>query len=394
MSIEQRYKTMPVKYTPKKLKIGLVCDDSLDKTDGVQQYVLTLGAWLTRQGHEVHYLTSTTTRTDIPHVHSLCRNIAVRFNGNRNNMPLPASYRRIKRFLATEQFDVLHIQMPYSPLLAGMIIRAAVPSTAIVGTFHIFPHSKLVEVGARALGGVVRPQMKRFTTIMSVSSAAQAFAEQSFSIDSHVIPNMVDVSRFITTSHKETHPKKVRIVFLGRLVERKGPLQLLQAVSYMRQNCPPTHPYTITIGGKGPLLDELVAYQSEHRLTDVTSFVGFVSEETKPDFLQAADIAVFPSTGGESFGISLVEAMAAVPGVVLAGDNAGYRTVMKGAEKQLFDPNNIEMFAKLLSKYIDDEPSREKAHKWQKGHVKQYDIDTVCPQIIDIYRQALQARSK
>jgi phosphatidylinositol alpha-mannosyltransferase len=84
------------------LKVGLVLDDSLDSTDGVQQYVLTVGAWLTSQGHEVHYLVGKTTRTDLPNIHSLSRNIRVRYNGNRLSIPLPASKRRLRQVLRTE----------------------------------------------------------------------------------------------------------------------------------------------------------------------------------------------------------------------------------------------------------------------------------------------------
>ena len=72
------------------LKIGLVCDDSLDRPDGVQQFVVTLGEWLRTRGHEVHYITSTTNRTDLQNVHIMAKNVEVKFNGNRLRPPLPA----------------------------------------------------------------------------------------------------------------------------------------------------------------------------------------------------------------------------------------------------------------------------------------------------------------
>src|SRR5579875_4032120 len=100
------------------MKIGMVLDDTLDTPDGVQQYVLQVGRWLSAQGHDVHYLVGATTRTDIPNIHSLSRNKQVRFNGNRMSMPLPASRKKLKQFLRTEQFDVLHVQVPYSPFMA------------------------------------------------------------------------------------------------------------------------------------------------------------------------------------------------------------------------------------------------------------------------------------
>ena len=73
---------------PRKLRIGLVLDDTLDTTDGVQQYVLTLGKWLSQHGHEVHYLVGESRRDDIANIHSMARNIKVRFNRNRLSIPL------------------------------------------------------------------------------------------------------------------------------------------------------------------------------------------------------------------------------------------------------------------------------------------------------------------
>ena len=111
----------------KRLKIGFVLDDSLDVPDGVQQYVLTVGAWMKGQGHDVHYLVGQTDRNDIPNVHSMSKNIKVRFNKNRMTMPLPTSVKAIAAILQREQFDILHVQMPYSPFMAGRLIKAALP---------------------------------------------------------------------------------------------------------------------------------------------------------------------------------------------------------------------------------------------------------------------------
>jgi phosphatidylinositol alpha-mannosyltransferase len=80
----------------RKLKIGFVFDDSLDKPDGVQQYVLILGRWLATQGHDVHYLVGETKRTDLQNLYSLARNVNVKFNQNRMAIPLPAKLAPIK----------------------------------------------------------------------------------------------------------------------------------------------------------------------------------------------------------------------------------------------------------------------------------------------------------
>jgi len=372
-------------------KIGLLCDDTLDKPDGVQQYVVILGRWLESQGHEVHYLTSTTVRTDLKNVHSLAGNVHTRFNGNRNRMPLPASPARIKEFMRQQQFDIVHIQTPYSPLLGGQIIQFAGPRTAVVGTFHVFPHSTLMRAGTKLLGLSVRWQLKRFQEMIATSDAAAAFAKQSYGMHTTVIPNMLGLEHFTNQRPAKPHKRDVvKIVFLGRLVERKGVGHLLRAVEFLRRNYQTVYPYEVVVGGKGPLFAELDQYVRSNNLEDVVRFTGFVPEDEKAAFLADADIAVFPSTGGESFGISVVEGLAAVHGAVLAGDNEGYRTVMKGSKNQLVDPTDIPTFAHQLASYIDDPKRRHAAFVWQKKHVEQFDTDVVAPRVMEVYARALQ----
>ncbi len=372
------------------LTIGLVLDDSLDSTDGVQQYVTTLGKWLSNQGHEVHYITSETKRTDLPNLHVLSKKLRVRFNGNSGGTPLPAHPKAVRTLLKRIHFDVLHIQVPYSPFLAGQLISKASPDTIVVGTFHIFPESKLVAAATRGLGIWVGHQLQRFDRMLSVSPAAQEFCKGAYKIDSDILPNMTDVSRFLVKQKYKS--KKLEIVFLGRLVERKGAMQLLKAIQYIEAHKLTDISYHVSIGGKGLLREKLEKYVLKHNLTDVVSFEGFIAEEDKAQFLAKADIAVFPSTGGESFGISLLEALAATPGTVLAGDNAGYRSVMGSFTEQLFNPYDTEAFAKLLVKHMQNSKMRQEIHKKQVAYVKQFDTPVVAQKILDVYYDALQQK--
>lgn len=374
-----------------KLVVGLVLDDSLDSTDGVQQYVVTLGRWLADQGHDVHYLTSETYRTDLPNLHVLSKRIKTRFNGNRGGSPLPASPNAIRKIIKNIDFDVLHIQVPYSPFMAGQLISKAKPKTAVIGTFHIFPESKLVTLATRGLGLWVHRQLKRFDKMLSVSAAAQDFSGHTYRVESEIIPNMINVSRFLVPAKNSADT--VEVVFLGRLVERKGVYQLLRAINYLEKNHLTKVGYHVTVGGKGLLREQLESYVRDTKIQDKVSFTGFVAEEEKADFLASGDIAVFPSTGGESFGISLLEALAATPGTVLAGDNAGYRTVMEGFEEQLFDPNDTKAFAELLALHINNKKIRKDLHVRQKEYVKQFDTNVVSRRIERVYLDALQRRA-
>ncbi len=372
------------------MKIGFVLDDSLDKTDGVQQYVVTLGQWYRSQGHEVHYLAGHTERTDLAHIHSLSRNIQVHFNQNRMSTPLPASQKRIRKLLSEEAYDVLHVQMPYSPFLAARVINAAPEATAIVGTFHILPFSKLESAATRILAAMLRRSRKRLDAVVSVSGPAAKFARKRFKVKSEIVPNAVAVSHFqLGRKLRKYDDGKLNIVYLGRLVERKGCMHLLEALELLHhQNL--LHMVRVIIAGKGPLLPKLERFVRDNHLSKSVQFIGFVPEEDKPDLLASANIAVLPSTGGESFGIVLVEAMAAGADVVIAGDNKGYRSVMGDHEDQIVNPANTEAFAHTLKHFILSASARKRAKKWQAVRAAEYDVQAVGKKMLKIYAQALR----
>ncbi|CAM5791147.1 glycosyltransferase family 4 protein [Cellulomonas persica] len=373
-----------------RLVVGLVIDDNLDRPDGVQQYVLTLGAELTRRGHDVHYIASTTVRTDLPNLHVIGRNVGVTFNGNRLNTPLPASRAQVRELFERVDFDVLHVQMPYSPVLAGALVSAAPARTAVVGTFHIYPHSWWVTAGTRLLGLVERRRLRRFARVFATSEAAASFADATFGVPTRVLGNPVDVARFAPSTDEPAADEPVRIVFLGRLVPRKGPRELLAAAVAMT-HAGTRHAWTLTLAGRGPLHDELAATVEREGLTNV-ELPGFVAEEDKAALLASADVVALPSTGGESFGISVVEALAAARGVVLAGDNPGYRTTMHGLERQLLDPADTAMFSQVLARWVDDREGRAEIAQRQRVAAARFDTPAIADEVERGYRAALDAR--
>lgn len=363
----------------KRLKIGFVLDDTIDTTDGIQQYILTVGSWLSQQGHEVHYLVGESKREDVANVHSMAKNVKVRFNKNRLSMPLPTSPRSIRQKLKELKLDILHVQMPYSPLFGGRVVKLAPSKTKIIGTFHIVPASWMHHAGGRALKNLSRRSLKQFDQVISVSTAAASFANKAFGIESIVIPNAVNIKSF---KSKPKINKVPTIVFLGRLVERKGCGYLLKALNKLQKQY--KGKYQVLVAGKGPLKAKLEKYVVDHNLKNI-KFLGFVDEKDKPALLASADIAVFPSTGGESFGIVLIEAMAAGSRVVLGGNNVGYRTVMGENPQLLINPKNSAEFADRLQHFLENPKARQQAAKWAKTTIGQYDVAEVGRQIIKVY---------
>jgi phosphatidylinositol alpha-mannosyltransferase len=384
-------KTAPRANNTDRLKIGLVLDDTLDTPDGVQQYVLAVGTWLAAQGHDVHYLVGQTLRTDVPQAHSLSRNVRVRFNGNRMSIPLPASKRKLRTFLKAEKFDVVHVQMPYSPFLAGRLIKLLGDKTVLVGTFHVAPQSRTVHVANRALAMLNRRTLQRFDHIMSVSTAAQDFVRSTLGVESEVVPNAIDLEPFLNAAPLPQYENVKTIVFVGRLVERKGCQHLLHAVKALK-HLPNAPKFQIIVCGRGPLEASLKKYVAENGLDDVVYFAGWIAEADKPRYVASADIAIYPSTGGESFGIVLLEGMAAARGMTLGGDNEGYRSLLIAHPEVLFDPKDEVQLATTLAALLEDNKARAAAHEWQRAFAKQYDISVVGKELLRVYTSALHRR--
>jgi len=374
------------------MKIGIVFDDSLDRPDGVQQYIKNIGGWLTTQGHEVHYLVGETKTTEFAHTHSLSRNVNVSYNGNQLSIPLPANRGVIKRLLAQEQFDILHVMMPYSPMMAAKVIRYAPSRTAVIGTFHILPQTSLVRWSTHLLGWWLRRNLRRFDKIVAVSPAAQRFAESAFSVrDVSVLPNVVSSAEFAEAAGFEKYGDTIpTIVFLGRLVQRKGCSTLVDAIAEVKKSG--LWPVRLVICGKGPEDAALRAQVERLGIGEAVEFTGFISEADKPRYLSSADIAVFPSLGGESFGIVLLEAMAAAQPVVLAASNPGYASVMEPQPAQMFAPGDSHALALLIQKYIQDEAAAAAAQQWQESYISQFDVSVVGARLVAEYSVQLQKR--
>lgn len=372
------------------LKIAMVLDDSIDRPDGVQQYVLTLGGYLEREGHTVHYVCSEASRDDVT-VHSLARNMAVKFNGNGLRVPLPTSRKALREFLDRERYDVIHVQTPHSPLFAARVVdearRVQARTVRIVGTFLILPDGRVSAAATHALGWMLRRNLRKFDAFAALSAPAAGFAREAFGIDSQVIPAAVDVASFADAVRVPRPARapgdRLVVSFLGRLVERKGVLELVHALAAMPGDT--VRRLDVRIGGKGPLMGELEAAIEANGLSETVTLEGFVSEEDKPQFYADADIAVFPATGGESFGIVLIEAMASGAGVVLGGDNPGYRSVLGDRPEVTVNSRDAGEFAQALVRVIDDADLRATIHTEQAEQLRAYDIDVTGAAMLKMY---------
>ncbi len=364
-----------------RLKIGLVLDDTLDKPDGVQAAVLDIGKELSSRGHEVHYLVTDTKRDDIKNVHSLGGFVSLPFNGNSVRTPKPASRRTIKKLLNSLDLDVLHVQMPYSPLMAGRVVASAGEDTKVFGTFHILPYDRLTSIGTKLLGIFLKKNLNKFDGFFAVSKPARVFMKDTFGVDGEVLANPVDYA-FYSAFNKQKSDKK-QVVYVGRFDERKGVRQLVESYSLLPEKIQANT--ELTMCGKGPLLDEMKQLADQKQIA--IHFPGFVSDEQKAQYLADADVAVFPSTSGESFGIVLAEAMSAKAGVTIGGDNPGYRSVLGLEPRTLFNPNNFEEFARVLESFLTDDKLRTSIGGKQHDFVHEFDIQRIVDTLEKAYER-------
>lgn len=382
------------RFNGRSLTIGLIYDGSLDRYSGVPQYLAMLNRGLTRRGHSVTYLVGQSSAKCIGDcaVRSLSRNIRIRFNGNTQSVPVWSSERRIASALNRQFFDVVHVQVPYSPLLSARIIERLAPHTAVVGTFHINSEKHVARAAARILAFLTRSTLRRFDRIVAVSRTASRFAAETFGLDElSVIPNMVDVAAIRSVSAASMRPPAFgpRLVYVGALVPRKGPIELIKAFGLVHQAMPTA---TLAVAGDGPLRPHLERLVRNRGLASAVTFLGPIGESAKALLFAQADIACFPSRFGESFGIVLLEAIAAGAGVVVGGRNEGYIELLEDCSIALVDPKDQYDFAKILTQFASDGPLRDQIQRAQRKLLGRFDVDRVTEEILVLYEEAMAAR--
>jgi len=314
------------------MKIGLVSPYVYPLPGGVTQHVRYLYENLRQRGHDVRILTSShgLQRASEGDVIRLGKGFSFPTNGSVGTITLSFRYiAQVREVLERERFDVLHFHEPFVPFLSLVLLRES--QSVNVATFHAYGGwSPAYEVGSRALRGYP----ERLHGRIAVSAAARHFIDRYFPGDYKVIPNGVDVDRFRRAVPVARWQDGTRnILFVGRFEPRKGMLDLLKAYRILRKTgcqC------RLLLVGGGPQEREARRYIATRRLGGV-EFLGRVSDDEKSQLFRTADVYVAPATGRESFGIVLLEAMAAGAPIV-ASDIHGYKGVVRRDREALLVP--------------------------------------------------------
>lgn len=369
----------------------MVCPYSFDHPGGVQAHILDLARILIGRGHDVRVVGPGTrsgseqARDRLPDYVTLGgRTLPVPYNGSVARISFgPGTFMTVRRFLSEGDFDVVHIHEPNAPSysLAALLLAEA----PVVATYHASAASSRA---LRAVRPVLRPALEKIQAGISVSEMSRRWQVEQLGGDPLLIPNGVETRRFSSARMcaAGTEGGPVHIVFLGRYDEpRKGLTVLLEALDIMDETP------RVTVAGGG------VARRASASAPANVEFVGRVSESEKARLLASADIYVAPNTGGESFGIVLVEAMAAGCAVV-ASDIEAFADVC-GTEADapagaLFPVGDANALAATLQRLIRNPRERESYAAAGMKRAQHYDWEIVADQVEAVYEAAAGGRGR
>jgi len=331
---------------PRGLRIALVCPYSLSRPGGVQGQVLGLARAFVADGHRVTVFAPIDDHVDLPEGVDLVvtgRSVPLPSNGSRAPVSLSprAAYRSV-RSLRAGRFDVVHVHEPFSPGLPyALLLVGGLPP--MVATFHRSGDSIFYTL----LKPLARRRARRYAVRCAVSEAARTTAQRALDGEYVVLFNGVEIERYRDAEPWPTDGPTV--LFLGRHEERKGLGVLLDAFALPSGAVSErVVGSTLWIAGDGPETERL---RRLHPGSDRIRWLGVLSEEEKVRRLTAADILCAPSLGGESFGMVLVEAMAARTRVV-ASDIDGYRDAA-GSDAVLVPPGDPSALADALGAVLE-----------------------------------------
>jgi phosphatidylinositol alpha-mannosyltransferase len=319
------------------VRIGLVCPYSLTEPGGVQGQVVGLARALRGLGEDVRVLAPCDGPPPDAGVTPLGKSVPLASNGSFAPIaPDPACALRTIRVLRDEGFDVVHL---HEPLVPGPTMTSLIFSASpMVGTFHRSGESAWY----RTLRPLARWAAGRLAVRCAVSEDALATAVDALGGSYELVFNGIDVARFTKASPWPTEGPT--IFFVGRHEPRKGLEVLLEAMTALPADV------RLWVAGGGPQTPQLQAASAGD---DRVEWLGRISDEELARRLRAADVFCAPSLHGESFGVVLLEAMAAST-VIVASDLPGYRNVTRpGVDAILVPPGDGQALARGLEQALE-----------------------------------------
>jgi phosphatidylinositol alpha-mannosyltransferase len=350
----------------------VICPYSLTLPGGVQGQVLGLARALRALGHDVGVLGPCDGPPPEPGVIPLGVSIPTAANGSVAPVaPDISAQLRTIRAIRDEEYDVLHLHEPLAPgpTQTALFVKPG----PMVGTFHA--------AGGSAAYAWLRPLVRwgagRLTLRCAVSEDARQMAHEALGGDYELVFNGVEVERFAKATPWPTDGPTV--LFLGRHEPRKGLAVLLEAVAHL-----PRH-VQVWVAGDGPETDAL---RARHAGDPRIHWLGRIPEDEKLRRLRGADVFCAPSLRGESFGVVLLEAMAAETAVV-ASELPGYANVARANRDGILVPvGDAVALAAALQRVLDDRDLADGLVASGTGRAAEFSMEHLAERYVDLYGTA------
>ena len=363
------------------MRVALVCPYAWESAGGVQVHVKNLAARLLERGHEVIALTPTTAAPPERWVRSVGRPVRVSYQGTVAPIA-PLSYRRVRSTLASFRPDVVHVHEPLTP--SASMFAALAAKAPVVATVHAYlDRSIAMELAAP----ILRRIWGRVTIGVAVSEAAASFLRRILPDAAlEIVPNGVDVGAFAGAEPRDGLPSGRRILWVNRLDSQKGFPIALAAFSKVLGDVSDA---VLVVVGEGKDREALgLLTESARARIDMR---GAAPNEEVPSYLAACEVFVSPAVGQESFGIALVEAMAAgLP--VVATDIPGYREVVSdGVEGLLVPPRDPEALAAGLVRVLTERELAKRLGEAGRERARTFDWPLVVDRVEELYLRAIES---
>jgi phosphatidylinositol alpha-mannosyltransferase len=367
----------------KNIRIGMVCPYGWDTPGGVQSHIRDLAEHLIEEGHYVSVLTpiSDDSVKHEDYVVNAGKPISIPVNGSVARVLFgPIASLRAKQWIASGDFDLLHLHEPAIPSLSLLACSAA--EGPLVGTFHVStPKKKAIY----AIGPILEPIVEKLNARIAVSELARSTLKDHFDTDAVVIPNGIDGQKYANAKINSEYSNGHTVGFIGRIEEpRKGLKVLIDSLSIVARFIPDVQFLVAGPGDSNEFTKKL-----NPQLKSRIKFLGLLSNEEKERFLKSIQIYVAPNTGSESFGIILTEALSAGTAVV-ASDIPAFKAVLENGEAgELFKNEDSADLAKVLVALLRDDDKRKRLGENGRLSAQKYDWQVVAEQIENVYEMAI-----
>lgn len=370
------------------MKIGIVCPYNIFKGGGVQEYALGLRDGLMAAGHKAFVITPQPIDYNGPKVPGIIMvggATPIRSFHTYAQVSASVDTDSLEAVLKEQNFDILHFHEPWVPMLSRQILTR---SDAIhIGTFHAAMSERRT---SRTVEKVITPYTKSLLGYLDILTAVSPVATNYVKSLTHrqiyIIPNGIDLKKYRKKSLRPLlpHKNKKTIFYIGRIEKRKAVKNLVDAFAMINRI---HRQYHLVIAGEGPEKEKIEEYIKEQKISNV-KFLGHIEESEKIKLLQNSEVFCSPALYGESFGIVLLEAMAAGC-VIVAGANAGYENVLTGSGQiSLVNPKDTKEFARRLLLMASDTGLRNHWLDWANTEVEKYSYSNIVKQYITLYEAA------